>query len=73
MLVKAMSTAHDPTESIIVLRRLKDGTRVPVHCPVMIRDYNEKMGGVDKGDQSRGYYKLRAKCRKFYGRRSNHK
>ena len=24
------------------------------------------MGGVDNGDQARGYYKLRAKCRKFY-------
>ena len=32
----------------------------------MICDYNEKMGGIDNGDQSQGYYKLRAKCRKFY-------
>ena len=61
-----MSTAHNLTESTTVLRRLKDGTRVPVHCPVMIRAYNEKMGGVDNGEQSRGYYKLRAMCRKFY-------
>ena len=51
-LVKAMSTAHDPTESTTVLRRQRDGTRVPVKCPVMIRDYNVKMGGVDNGDQS---------------------
>ena len=52
-LVKAMSTAHNPTESSTVLRRRKDGTRVPVQFPVMIRDYNNKMGGVDTGDQSR--------------------
>ena len=44
-LVKAMSTAQNPTESSTVLRRRKDGTRVPVQCPVMIRDYNNKMGG----------------------------
>ena len=65
-LVKAMSSAHDPTESTTVLRRQRDGIRVPVKCPVMIRDYNNKMGGVDNGDQSRGYYKLRSKFRKFY-------
>ena len=65
-LVKAMSTAHNPTESTAVLRRQKDGTRVSVRCPVMIRAYNNKMGGVDTGDQSRGYYRLRTKFRKFY-------
>ena len=65
-LVRAMSTAHNPTESTSVLRRQKDGRRVSVQCPVMIRDYNYKMGGVDEGDQSRGYNRLRTKFRKFY-------
>ena len=29
-------------------------------------DYNTFMGGVDRGDQVRGYYSCRTKCRKFY-------
>ena len=65
-LVTVMSTAHDPTGSTTVLRRQKDGTRQPVTCPIMIRAYNELMGGVDTGDQARGYYRMRTKFRKFY-------
>ena len=29
-------------------------------------DYNTYMGGVDRGDQVRGYYSCRTKCRIFY-------
>ncbi len=35
-------------------------------CPEAIKIYNEKMGGVDRGDQLRGYYQVRMKCRKVY-------
>ena len=65
-LVRVMSTAHDPTGSTAVLRCQRDGSRRPVTCPVMVRDYNELMGGVDTGDQARGYYRMRTKFRKFY-------
>ncbi len=64
--VMMMYTSCDPTKSSTVLRRKKDGTRDPVTCPVAIKVYNEKMGGVDRGDQLRGYYQVRMKCRKVY-------
>ncbi len=48
------------------MRRKKNGTREPVTCPEAIKIYNEKMGGVDRGDQLRGYYQVRMKCRKVY-------
>ncbi len=64
--VRAMSTAHDPTLRSNVLRRQRDGSRIQVPCPVMIKDYNAYMGGVDSGDQARGYYRMRTKFRKFY-------
>ena len=49
-----------------VLRQQKDGSRIPVPCPLSIIDYNNFMGGVDRGDQVRGYCSCRTKCRKIY-------
>ena len=57
------STTSQP-ETGTVLGRQKDGTRLTVPCPLLI-DYNQFMGGVDRGDQVRGYYSCRTKCRKF--------
>ena len=65
-IVMVMNNCCDPKEISSVLRRTKDGTRGSVTCPTAIRLYNEKMGGVDRGDQIRGYYHVRMKCRKVY-------
>ena len=65
-IVKVMSTATDPTEETTVMRRQRDGTRIPVSCPISVKRYNEKMGAVDNGDQLRGYYRCHTKFRKFY-------
>lgn len=64
--VMVMYTNCDPKKSSSVLRRNKDGSREPVPCPEAIKLYNEKMGGVDRGDQLRGYYHVRMRCRKVY-------
>ena len=63
--VTVMATTSQPTTGT-VLRHQKDGSRIPVPCPQSIIDYNMFMGGVDRGDQVRGYYSCRTKCRKFY-------
>ena len=64
--VTVMSTTSQPSATGSVLRRQRDGTRVSVPCPEAILTYNRSMGGVDKGDQLRGYYNCRVKSRKFY-------
>ena len=65
-LVRAMATNTQPTGKGSVLRRQKDNSRTPVPCPESIISYNKYMGGVDLGDQLRGYYRCRTKSRKFY-------
>ena len=61
-----LSTTSQPVATGTVLRRKKDCSRVPVECPDSIILYNKYMGGVDRGDQLRGYYCCRTKSRKFY-------
>ena len=63
-----MSTTSQPTVST-VLRFQKDGTRIPISCPLSIIVYNMFMGvggGGRRGDQVHCYYSCRTKCRKFY-------
>lgn len=64
--VSIMYTGFNPMEHCTVLRRQKNGSRIPITCPAAIAAYNMHMGGVDKGDQLRGYYSTKIKSRKFY-------
>ena len=61
-----MSTGCDPSTIGTVQRRVKNGSRIDVRCHESIILYNKHMGGVDIGDQKRGYYKCRSKSHKFY-------
>ena len=65
-LVYVMSTNPSPSDITVVKRRAKDGSVDDVTCPESISRYNRFMGGVDLSDQMRGYYPVRAKCRKYY-------
>ena len=64
--VNIVSTLASPTDTTSVNRTQKDGTKVAVPCPRSVALYNEYMGGVDNGDQLRGSYPVRLKCRKNY-------
>lgn len=66
---KVVMIMHSNSETqgvTTVLRQQSKGNREEVQCPHAVRSYNMHMGGVDKGDQKRGYYRCRVKSRKFY-------
>ena len=65
-LVYVMSTNSNPKGDTTVQRRERDGTAQQVPCPPSVVVYNKFMGGVDKADQLRKYYRVRCKTRKFY-------
>ena len=64
--VMVMSTNNQPSANGTVSRKQRDGSSLEVPCPASIISYNKFMGGVDRGDQLRGYYRCRSKSRKFY-------
>ena len=64
--VTIMATGCESGEVGIVLCTQKDGSRQEVPCPSACVKYNKFMGGVDRGNQLRGYYQYHLKSRKFY-------
>ncbi len=57
-LVTILSSQHNPSDITTVQRKKSDRTSISVKCPQAIGDYNAYMGGVDLGDQYRGYYRV---------------
>lgn len=66
--VNFLSSAHTPRKTTSVLRRLKNGKRVSVHCPTVVDVYNKYMGGVDRFDQYRERYETGRKSKKWWFR-----
>ena len=64
--VMMMASNCQPAGVGSVLRRQQDGSRIPVTCPESIICYNDYMGGVDRGDQLRGYYNKNKKILQVY-------
>ena len=60
------ATHKNPSHTVNVSRKQKNGTMVTVKCPESIASYNKHMGGVDRNDQLRGYYNTTLKSRKYY-------
>ena len=55
--VKLLSSNVDPTEpQTSVKRKQKDGSFKEVPCPTPVKNYNERMDGVDRADQMRTAY-----------------
>lgn len=53
-------------EKTTVLRTSIDGSRSDVTCPIVVKDYNKFMGGVDHADRLRALYNVDRKSRKWW-------
>ena len=63
-----VQTICDPSETGTVMRKNKDGPRTVVSCPLPVKIYNEKMGGVDLADCKRQVYSCSRKSKKWWHR-----
>lgn len=62
-----LSSADDPTlDNLQVQRRQKDGTQRLIASPSVVQNYNIKMNGVDKSDQTRTEYPTFRMCKRWW-------
>nr|XP_012231249.1 PREDICTED: piggyBac transposable element-derived protein 3-like [Linepithema humile] len=63
--VSLLSNFHDPSVTIDVNRRMKDGSTKIISCPEMVKEYNKHMGYVDKADMLKSLYEVDRKSKKW--------
>lgn len=58
----------NPLEVEVVNRKRKDGNTDIIPCPRIVKNYNYKMGFVDKADMLKSVYELNRKSKKWWHR-----
>lgn len=66
--VNFISTIDSPQQTSTVERRLRNGTKITVHCPKVVETYNKYMGGVDRFDQLLERYAIGRRSIKWWHR-----
>jgi hypothetical protein len=64
--VNMLSTIPNPSLQSSTTRRQKDGEKVSISCPHVVKAYNANMLGVDKHDQLREQYKAKVRTNKWW-------
>ena len=65
--VRILSANINPSAEISsVARKQRDGTRVPVMCPIQVSNYNKFMNAVDCNDQIRTQYMIYCRCNRWW-------
>nr|CAH7727890.1 unnamed protein product [Callosobruchus chinensis] len=66
--VHLLSNYSNPKSNTTVNRKQKDGTTIPIPCPLALVDYNKNMNFVDRFDQMKSCYELDRKSKKWWHR-----
>lgn len=65
--VLLLTTAfHPKVEVTTVQRTQKNGTREAVSCPMVVKEYTKRMGGVDRFDQVKGTYAVGRRSKRWW-------
>lgn len=64
--VNVLSTAFNPQTVTSVLRKQKNGKKIPVDCPNSIAQYTKRMGGVDRFDQKQAVYSIGRRSKRWW-------
>ncbi|XP_045453460.1 piggyBac transposable element-derived protein 4-like [Melitaea cinxia] len=59
---------HPKVGKTTVLRTQKDGTKQEISCPLAIKEYTKRMGGVDRFDRIKGTYSVGRRSRRWWVR-----
>ncbi|CAG5033770.1 unnamed protein product [Parnassius apollo] len=59
---------HPKVGKTTVLRTQKDGTKQEINCPLAIKEYTKRMGGVDHFDQIKSTYSVGRRSRRWWVR-----
>ena len=65
--VHLISNFHG-TERVTISRKQNDGSKLEIECPKVVKDYNKRMGGVDKADMLCAIYGVGRKSKKWWHR-----
>lgn len=60
-----LTIAHNPSDTVTVSKKAKDGSKIYLHSPVAVTDYTKYMRGVDRFDKLREYYSVSRNSRKW--------
>lgn len=63
-----LASNYHGSETTSVKRRAKDGSKLDVACPEVVKDYNSYMGGVDHADRLRMAYGVSRRSKKWWQR-----
>lgn len=67
-IVLLASNHENPSETTYVARKKKNGEKEDVACPIMLKNYNQNMGFVDKADMLKKTYEIDRKSQKWWPR-----
>ena len=63
-----LSSTHLAVDPVVQVKRFdkKEKQRIDVPCPIIVYDYNQHMGAIDKFDMLMSYYRIKNRTTKWY-------
>lgn len=57
---------HPKVDKTTIMRTQKDGSKMAIECPLAVKEYTKRMGGVDRFDQVKSTYSVGRRSKKWW-------